>query len=151
MSTKSTPPASNGAVKTEPGTVRSQRLQSFKVPRDLSLGSTGKTTKDTARGGAAVANKKVFTPNLNVTRNKSTARYVIRVSQHSDIHYARSSARSPRYPQRMAGVEETVDVAGEVRMHEDVERRLCNPWDYSRKESLDNLCDDPIVSGVDVS
>lgn len=35
-----------------------QRLPSFKAPRDLTL-------------GAAKPNKKVFTPNLNVTRNKN--------------------------------------------------------------------------------
>lgn len=35
-----------------------QRLSSFKSPRDLSL-------------GGVKPNKKVFTPNLNVTRNKN--------------------------------------------------------------------------------
>lgn len=65
------------SIKAEPvqnaaaGSLRSTRLQGFKVPRDLSLGAS-KATKDSARG-AASGNKKVFTPNLNVTRNKSTA------------------------------------------------------------------------------
>lgn len=56
----------NGAVKIkteaiEAQPLRSQRLQGFKVPRDLSLGGLGAAKKD----------KKVFTPNLNVGRNKT--------------------------------------------------------------------------------
>lgn len=60
-------------IKSEP--VRSQRLSGFKLPRDLSLGGAAPKVPKEPRGGsaaAAAANKKVFTPNLNVTRNKAT-------------------------------------------------------------------------------
>lgn len=43
------------------------RLSSLKLPRDLTLGGTGPLR--TQRGNT---NKKVYTPNLNVTRNKNT-------------------------------------------------------------------------------
>ncbi|CAD7082774.1 unnamed protein product [Hermetia illucens] len=45
---------------------RPGRLTTFKVPRDLTLGGAGPLR--TQRGNA---NKKVYTPNLNVTRNKN--------------------------------------------------------------------------------
>ncbi|XP_055642687.1 DNA-directed RNA polymerase III subunit RPC4 [Toxorhynchites rutilus septentrionalis] len=47
--------------------VKSERLSSFRVPRDLTLGglTNGRATKP-------VANKKVYTPNLNAVRNKDT-------------------------------------------------------------------------------
>ncbi|XP_053694717.1 DNA-directed RNA polymerase III subunit RPC4 [Sabethes cyaneus] len=47
--------------------VKSERLTSFRVPRDLTLGglTNGRSTKP-------VANKKVYTPNLNAVRNKDT-------------------------------------------------------------------------------
>lgn len=41
------------------------RLSSFSMPRDLTLGGAGRGTR------GASSNKKVFTPNLNVTRNKN--------------------------------------------------------------------------------
>lgn len=44
-------------VKEEPSSNGTQRLQSFRVPRDLSLGGTKP--------------KKVYTPNLNVARLKN--------------------------------------------------------------------------------
>ncbi|XP_058822897.1 DNA-directed RNA polymerase III subunit RPC4 [Topomyia yanbarensis] len=48
-------------------TVKSERLSSFRVPRDLTLGglTNGRVTKP-------VTNKKVYTPNLNAVRNKDT-------------------------------------------------------------------------------
>lgn len=48
-------------------TVKSERLSSFRVPRDLTLGglTNGRATKP-------AANKKVYTPNLNAVRNKDT-------------------------------------------------------------------------------
>lgn len=59
-------------IKVEPttpgGSGRNERLSSLKIPRDLTLGSLGVVGKS-IRGGA---NKKVFTPNLNVVRNKNT-------------------------------------------------------------------------------
>uniref|UniRef100_A0A182NSF5 DNA-directed RNA polymerase III subunit RPC4 n=1 Tax=Anopheles dirus TaxID=7168 RepID=A0A182NSF5_9DIPT len=45
-------------------TVKTERLQSFRIPRDLTL-ANGRTTKPPA-------NKKVYTPNLNAVRNKNT-------------------------------------------------------------------------------
>lgn len=59
------------SIKNEPMTLNGNaadstfRLSSFSMPRDLTLGGAGRG----ARGGSA--NKKVFTPNLNVTRNKN--------------------------------------------------------------------------------
>lgn len=41
-----------------------QRLSSFKTPRDLSL-------------GGVKPNKKIFTPNLSVTRNKNKGQVII--------------------------------------------------------------------------
>lgn len=64
-------------IKQEPGinlnNIKSEqpggRLISFKLPRDLTLGSSlgGRLQ----RGAAAGANKKIFTPNLNAVRNKN--------------------------------------------------------------------------------
>lgn len=49
------------SIKVEPGLlVTTQRLTSFRLPRDLTLGGNIKTEKP----------KKVYTPNLNVQRNK---------------------------------------------------------------------------------
>ncbi|XP_055542059.1 DNA-directed RNA polymerase III subunit RPC4 [Wyeomyia smithii] len=47
--------------------VKTERLTSFRVPRDLTLGglTNGRTPKP-------AANKKVYTPNLNAVRNKDT-------------------------------------------------------------------------------
>ncbi|EDS29970.1 DNA-directed RNA polymerase III subunit D [Culex quinquefasciatus] len=47
--------------------VKTERLTSFRVPRDLTLGglTNGRAVKPTA-------NKKVYTPNLNAVRNKDT-------------------------------------------------------------------------------
>ncbi|XP_050070378.1 DNA-directed RNA polymerase III subunit RPC4 [Anopheles maculipalpis] len=45
-------------------TVKTERLQTFRGPRDLTL-ANGRTTKPPA-------NKKVYTPNLNAVRNKNT-------------------------------------------------------------------------------
>uniref|UniRef100_A0A182MI11 DNA-directed RNA polymerase III subunit RPC4 n=1 Tax=Anopheles culicifacies TaxID=139723 RepID=A0A182MI11_9DIPT len=45
-------------------TVKTERLQSFREPRDLTL-ANGRTTKPSV-------NKKVYTPNLNAVRNKNT-------------------------------------------------------------------------------
>uniref|UniRef100_A0A182PP91 DNA-directed RNA polymerase III subunit RPC4 n=1 Tax=Anopheles epiroticus TaxID=199890 RepID=A0A182PP91_9DIPT len=53
----------NVAVPME-ATVKTERLQSFRVPRDLTL-ANGRTTKPPN-------NKKVYTPNLNAVRNKNT-------------------------------------------------------------------------------
>lgn len=48
-------------IKVEPGLpITTQRLTSFRLPRDLTLGGNIKTEKP----------KKVYTPNLNVQRNK---------------------------------------------------------------------------------
>lgn len=48
----------------------SDRLPSFRLPRDLTLG--GMQLKGTvARPNLLQANKKVYTPNLNVVRNKN--------------------------------------------------------------------------------
>lgn len=66
MASGSTSPLKT-SIKVEPGTPgRNERLASLKIPRDLTLGSlaVGKIP----RGGAV---KKVYTPNLNVTRNKN--------------------------------------------------------------------------------
>lgn len=46
-------------IKTEPGLYDSERLSSFKLPRDLTL------------GGASHRGKRTFTPNLNIVRNKN--------------------------------------------------------------------------------
>lgn len=48
-------------------TVKTERLTSFRVPRDLTLGglANGRPVKP-------AANKKVYTPNLNAVRNKDT-------------------------------------------------------------------------------
>ncbi|XP_059609341.1 DNA-directed RNA polymerase III subunit RPC4 isoform X1 [Phlebotomus argentipes] len=65
-------------VKQEPGVlgmrpdggiraIKTERLTSFKMPRDLTLGGPGPGR--TSRGGAT---KKVYTPNLNAVRNKNT-------------------------------------------------------------------------------
>lgn len=54
------------------------KTSSFKLPRDLTLGGAGLAGGRAGGGRAATAaapasavNKKVFTPNLNVTRNKN--------------------------------------------------------------------------------
>lgn len=52
-----------------------ERLSSFRSPRDLTLGGLP-TPRSLARpnlggAGAAAANKKVYTPNLNAVRNKN--------------------------------------------------------------------------------
>lgn len=47
------------SIKTEPG-LPTQRLTSYRIPRDLTLGGNIKTEKP----------KKTYTPNLNVQRNK---------------------------------------------------------------------------------
>ena len=47
-------------IKTEPGLPASTRLPSFRVPRDLTLGGNVKLEKP----------KKIYTPNINVQRNK---------------------------------------------------------------------------------
>ncbi|GAB0095659.1 DNA-directed RNA polymerase III subunit RPC4 [Sergentomyia squamirostris] len=47
--------------------VKTERLSSFKLPRDLTLGGPGPGR--TPRGGAS---KKVYTPNLNAVRQKNT-------------------------------------------------------------------------------
>lgn len=68
MASGSSTPINAASIKLEPGTTgRNERLASLKIPRDLTLGNlvVGKST----RGGGAA--KKVFTPNLNVTRNKN--------------------------------------------------------------------------------
>uniref|UniRef100_A0A7G3AIT3 Putative dna-directed rna polymerase iii subunit d n=1 Tax=Lutzomyia longipalpis TaxID=7200 RepID=A0A7G3AIT3_LUTLO len=56
-------------IKTEPGLrtqMKTERLTSFKLPRDLTLGGPGPGR--TSRGGAT---KKVYTPNLNAVRQKN--------------------------------------------------------------------------------
>lgn len=54
-------------IKQEPGTVqKTDRLTSFRVPRDLTLGGI-----PTVRSSRGAANKKVYTPNLNAIRNKN--------------------------------------------------------------------------------
>lgn len=59
---KQEPGINLNSIKTEqPG----GRLISFKLPRDLTLGGRIPTR------GAAGANKKIFTPNLNAVRNKN--------------------------------------------------------------------------------
>uniref|UniRef100_A0A182SJA4 DNA-directed RNA polymerase III subunit RPC4 n=1 Tax=Anopheles maculatus TaxID=74869 RepID=A0A182SJA4_9DIPT len=56
----------NNMIGTVPmeATVKTERLQTFRGPRDLTL-ANGRTTKPPA-------NKKVYTPNLNAVRNKNT-------------------------------------------------------------------------------
>lgn len=64
-------PGLNGIkIKEEPGglhQIRSDRLSSFKLPRDLTLG--GLIPPKNAKN---LNNKKVYTPNLNAVRNKNT-------------------------------------------------------------------------------
>lgn len=60
---KQEPGINLNSIKTEqPG---GRLISSFKLPRDLTLGGRIPTR------GAAAANKKVFTPNLNAVRNKN--------------------------------------------------------------------------------
>lgn len=66
MGTKSEGKKVSASIKTE--IARPPRLQSFKVPRDLSLGGSSSSP-----AAAAASNKKQFTPNLKVTRNKIAA------------------------------------------------------------------------------
>lgn len=54
-------------IKTEPGILKQERLSSFRLPRDLTLGGV-----NPARVNRNAVNKKVYTPNLNATRNKNT-------------------------------------------------------------------------------
>lgn len=63
VTTTSTQPLSQPAT----ATVKTERLTSFRVPRDLTLG--GLTN---GRAAKPAANKKVYTPNLNAVRNKDT-------------------------------------------------------------------------------
>lgn len=63
-------PGLNGLkIKDEPGLhqIRSDRLSSFKLPRDLTLGGLIPT-----KNAKNLNNKKVYTPNLNAVRNKNT-------------------------------------------------------------------------------
>uniref|UniRef100_A0A1Q3F2I1 Putative dna-directed rna polymerase iii subunit d n=1 Tax=Culex tarsalis TaxID=7177 RepID=A0A1Q3F2I1_CULTA len=62
--------ASPQAPLSQPATavIKTERLTSFRVPRDLTLG--GLTTN--GRAIKPAANKKVYTPNLNAVRNKDT-------------------------------------------------------------------------------
>lgn len=48
-------------------TIKTERLTSFRVPRDLTLGGLAN-----GRNVKPVTNKKVYTPNLNAVRNKDT-------------------------------------------------------------------------------
>ncbi|XP_062534486.1 DNA-directed RNA polymerase III subunit RPC4-like [Armigeres subalbatus] len=48
-------------------TIKTERLTSFRVPRDLTLGGLAN-----GRAVKPVTNKKVYTPNLNAVRNKDT-------------------------------------------------------------------------------
>lgn len=48
----------------------SERLSSFRLPRDLTLGGVPLKTP-TARPNLLQANKRVYTPNLNAARNKN--------------------------------------------------------------------------------
>lgn len=52
----------NVVIKTEPGLITPGRLSSFKAPRDLMLNNLNVNKQQP---------KKVFTPNLNVARNKN--------------------------------------------------------------------------------
>lgn len=62
-------PSLNGLkIKEEPlHHIRSDRLSSFKLPRDLTLGGLIPT-----KNAKNLNNKKVYTPNLNAVRNKNT-------------------------------------------------------------------------------
>lgn len=62
-------PGLNGRkIKEESGShhIRTDRLSSFKLPRDLTLGGL-----IPAKSVKTLANKKVYTPNLNAVRNKN--------------------------------------------------------------------------------
>lgn len=48
-----------------------ERLASFRLPRDLTLGGRGLSATRGSAQRAAAANKKVYTPNLNAVRNKN--------------------------------------------------------------------------------
>lgn len=49
-----------------------ERLASFRMPRDLTLGGMGlSATRGGGQGRASTVNKKVYTPNLNAVRNKN--------------------------------------------------------------------------------
>lgn len=65
----------NVRVKSEqPGTAETpfptERLTSFRMPRDLTLGGMGYSATKLAQR-ANTANKKVYTPNLNAVRNRN--------------------------------------------------------------------------------
>lgn len=67
--------SSSVRVKSEvPGTAETpfptERLTSFRVPRDLTLGGMGYSATKLAQR-ANTANKKVYTPNLNAVRNRN--------------------------------------------------------------------------------
>lgn len=63
-------------IKTEPNldckALPTERLSSFRLPRDLTLGGLP-TPRSLVRPnlGASTANKKIYTPNLNAVRNKN--------------------------------------------------------------------------------
>ncbi|KXJ83359.1 hypothetical protein RP20_CCG006484 [Aedes albopictus] len=60
--------ATAAAVQIPPtATIKTERLTSFRVPRDLTLGGLAN-----GRNVKPVTNKKVYTPNLNAVRNKDT-------------------------------------------------------------------------------
>lgn len=49
----------------------SERLSSFRLPRDLTLGGVPMRGASIARPNLLPINKKVYTPNLNAIRNKN--------------------------------------------------------------------------------
>lgn len=65
------PPAAAASAASVPipttATIKTERLTSFRVPRDLTLGGLAN-----GRNVKPAANKKVYTPNLNAVRNKDT-------------------------------------------------------------------------------
>lgn len=60
-------PGLMATIKQEPGTVKTERLSSFRLPRDLTLGGLS-----VAKASRSQVNKKVYTPNLNAIRNRNS-------------------------------------------------------------------------------
>lgn len=68
-SSHATPKLSVNGKEAKDGGITSERLPSFRVPRDLTLG--GMQLKGSAARPNLLNNKRVYTPNLNAVRNKN--------------------------------------------------------------------------------
>uniref|UniRef100_A0A1B0DJ93 Uncharacterized protein n=2 Tax=Phlebotomus papatasi TaxID=29031 RepID=A0A1B0DJ93_PHLPP len=120
-------------IKTEPGLrthIKTERLSSFKMPRDLTLGGPG--PGKTARGGS---NKKIYTPNLNAVRHKNTDVKTSRDTQHKKMTKSPQRERGGKVAMNRGNLVQTMGVFSEGTA-KSAKRHSESRYSSSERESL---------------